>query len=408
MKKLPLPPRHAAAGFTLVELLVSTLLITLIMAMLLGTVSNTQRLWQRTTAKAGQFQAARAGFDAMTRRLSQATLNTYWRAYDTNVRSTTVEYQFRRQSELHFLSGPTRRIFTSPNLSELNGPVDLSYPTHGVFFQAPLGHTEYLDATGVLQFRGLDSMLSACGYFIEYGKDPATPEFVRDAGIPERKRFRLMEMTVPAERLSVNQRFNDQPHNTDPQLLDASKNLYLELVDAGGNLSTSWVRPFWMEEALRRDSSENISYFRYARPLAENIIALIILPKKSRADQKQPDAIGELAPEYAFDSWRILKEDRQLGAANAARDNLMPPILQVTLVAIDETSAARVASANEEPPDWTDGLFEKVITEDEYFADLQTLEERLQKDRNRVNYRIFSADVVLRGSKWTPDEYVKN
>src|SRR3954471_20643795 len=99
----PPQPVRSSSAFTLVEGMVSLALICLIMAMLLNTVNSTQQLWQKTTAKATQFQAAREGFEAMTRRLSQATLNTYYRAYDRDTANTIAELQFRRQSELQFM-----------------------------------------------------------------------------------------------------------------------------------------------------------------------------------------------------------------------------------------------------------------------------------------------------------------
>src|SRR5436190_16349610 len=93
--------RPIATGFTLVELLVSTTLIAAIMFLLLSIVDSTQRVWQRTTEKAGQFQAARNAFEAMTRQLSQATLNTYWRTYDNDSTNTNIQasFQFRRHAE---------------------------------------------------------------------------------------------------------------------------------------------------------------------------------------------------------------------------------------------------------------------------------------------------------------------
>ena len=82
-------------GFTLVELMVSTGLIALLMLLLLGTVDQTQNVWKRTTAKVAQFQASRAAFEAMNRRLSQATLNTYYRATDTQSGNAKAELLFR-------------------------------------------------------------------------------------------------------------------------------------------------------------------------------------------------------------------------------------------------------------------------------------------------------------------------
>ncbi|MEO8353111.1 MAG: prepilin-type N-terminal cleavage/methylation domain-containing protein, partial [Chthoniobacteraceae bacterium] len=80
--KVTVPSRsRAREAFTLVEVMVSSVLVVLLMALLLQTVSQAQNLMSRTTAKVNQFKAARNAFEAMTRRLSQATLNTYYRAF---------------------------------------------------------------------------------------------------------------------------------------------------------------------------------------------------------------------------------------------------------------------------------------------------------------------------------------
>src|SRR5688572_30440840 len=133
--------RLRPTGFTLVEMLVSTALVAVIMLLLLSTVDSTQKVWQRATAKATQFQSARSGFEAMTRRLSQATLNTYWTAYDPDRKNVAAEFRYRRRSELQFISGPANRIFSSPQIGGLNQEPELAYPTHSVFFHAALGYT---------------------------------------------------------------------------------------------------------------------------------------------------------------------------------------------------------------------------------------------------------------------------
>lgn len=412
--------RTITAGFTLVELLVSTTLIAAIMFLLLSIVDSTQRVWQRTTAKAGQFQAARSAFEAMTRQLSQATLNTYYRTYDNDTTNlnTQAAFQFRRHAELQFLSGPAARIFTSPTIGNLSPKPELSYPTHAVFFQAPLGFTEYEKTPGVQEFRSLDSLLTSCGYFIEFGDDPHKPPFLREAGIPPRYRFRLMELSAPTEQLTIFQRrpikpkspknppeFQESKGDIEPQILDTDQKDYVGLVDGRRNPSDSWSRPFWMKEALERRSAGEgtAARFRYARSLADNIVALVILPKKAEKDRVTPDRLDEVAPFYQYDSWRVLRVDNRLGVKNAARDNVLPPIVQIMMVAIDEVSAIRLNLTPETPPEWTQGLFKRLKTQGDFLADVKTLEDRLNAVKTKVNYRVFTADVVMRGSKWSTD-----
>ncbi len=450
---------HHHAAFTLVELIVSTALIALLMVLLLGTVDQTQKVWNRTTAKVAQFQASRAAFEAMNRRLGQATLNTYWRAFDAVSGNAKADFLFRRQSELQFItghvsdattdSGKIPGIFTAnPSIVGLTKPTERAYPTHGVFFFAPLGITEEPGLTGsgfesIRRFRGLDSMLTACGYFIEYGDDPNRPKILPlatggNTGVPPRNRFRLMELSVPAEEVTVYKRLdsvggktNDPTlttptssvpwkYSSTPQILDRSSNHYNGRVITGPDplkptlkSNSGWVRPLWMEDgtnatlgALLRttlDTATKVNRFAYGRVMADNVIALIVLPKLAEKDRSSGTEVGSLAPEYQYDSWRVLKQDSgAAGVANAARDNLLPPIVQVVMVAIDENSALRLPT--NEVPDWTIGkkqLFTKIKYEADLLADLAELEARLQA--SKVNYRIFSTDVVIRASKWSKD-----
>ena len=441
-------------GFTLVELMVSTGLIALLMLLLLGTVDQTQNVWKRTTAKVAQFQASRAAFEAINRRLSQATLNTYYRATDTTSGNSKADYLFRRQSELHFISGHVADattisgripgIFTSnPSLTGLTRPTERAYPTHGVFFFAPLGITEepgLKEFSATRRFRGLDAMLTACGYFIEYGDDPWRPKVLplateTEPGVPPRIRFRLMEMSVPAEELMIFKRsdtvggnVNDPTLSTPtvtvpwkysvtPQVLNRVLGHYIGRTTTTGSgasekisSNTSWVRPFWMENgnnlgAFQRTTLgvNSTNRFAYGRVMADNVIALIVLPKLSEKDRDQPTKIGSLAPEYQYDSWRIQKQDAgAAGAANAVRDNKLPPIVQIVMVAIDETSALRFT--RNVIPDWTirdRQLFTKIDDQADLLKDLGELETRLQADK--INYRVFSTDVVIRSSKWSKD-----
>jgi len=406
-------PMRRSRGFTIVELLVSTALIAMIMLLLLSTVDSTNKVWQRTTAKATQFQAARNAFESMTRRLSQATLNTYWRIYDAQASNFTAEYSFRRHSELQFLSGPSAKIFTSPAIPNLNPDPVGAYPTHAVFFQAPIGYTERQDtgaASSLREYRSLDRMLMGCGYFLEFGDDPDRPEFLRDIGFPPRFRSRLMELSVPAERLTIFERplvgaVKDIPSNINPIVVDENNAAYVGMVGATRRANSAWVRPAWLKEALtRRSGTRGVSRFSYARTMADNVVAMIILPKLATKDRgSNPDRL-DLAPDFEYDSWRILREDREIGPANATRDNLLPPIVQVTLVAIDEASAVRLEADAENPPTWTEGLFKTVRDEPHFLEQMSELETRLKQDPRKMTYRIFSTDVVIRGSKWSKED----
>jgi len=91
------------------------------------------------------------------------------------------------------------------------------------------------------------------------------------------------------------------------------------------------------------------------------------------------------------------------GLSIAARLAQARPGTVVLMVAIDEASAVRLP--RDQIPDWTTRgdrqLFTKVDDENDLLGDVAELEKRLQADK--VSYRIFSTDVVIRGSKWSKD-----
>ena len=404
------------------------------MLLLLSTTDQTQRVVKRTTEKTASFQGARAAFESMTRRLGQATLNTYWRAHDNNIISKLAIFRFRRQSELQILSGSTDRIFSANTQLKgtLQQPSNLAYPTHCIFFQAPLGHTVEPISTArpdVHKFARLDTSLAGCGYFIEYGPEPDRPQVLGTAGLPSKYRFRLMEMTVPTEKLTFYQRPNnstspnsatDEKTMIDPRVYDM-KNAYYNGLVAGKDRksNTNWVPPLWMKEAIARDTIANTSptakKFRDTYVRAENIVALIILPKLAEKDRIIPGSNPpkfdpnqlELAPAYEFDSWRVIdgnpsvKDDRNRLVDNSARDNLLPPIIQVTMVAVDDLSMQKLNPSASNVPDLVGNLFSKATTVKDYEDDITSLERALS--RQNIKYRIFSTDVVLRGSKWSRD-----
>ena len=160
------------AAFTIVEMLVSTAILGLLMVLLLSTVDQTQRVWLRSSNKVSQFQASRTAFEALTRNLSQATLNTNY-GYEMDPKTGDPAF-YKRESDLHFISGTAAR-------SKLLGTDEATYPTHAVFFQAPLGATAEQDDVGgekLQKYRALNSMLSAVGYYIKWGEDEQLPAFL--------------------------------------------------------------------------------------------------------------------------------------------------------------------------------------------------------------------------------------
>ena len=220
-------PLRSRAGFSILEVLVASAVLALLLLAMLSMTDQVQKIYRSTLGKAEQFREARVAFESITRRLSQATLNTYW-DYD----SPTTPTKYLRQSELRFLSGQASGML----------PGAISSTTHAVFFQAPFGFTS--NST----YGGMESMVNTWGYFIEFGSDSALrPDPVNTAGVPEKYRFRLYEMMEPSESLSL---YNYTGNST------ASK---------------TYTGRTWFTDALDQPN-------RSSRVLAENIVALIFRP----------------------------------------------------------------------------------------------------------------------------------
>lgn len=362
--------RAAVAGdapaFTIVELLVSTALMVLLIALLLSAISQTSRIWTRAQAQVTTFQQARAAFDSVTRNLSQATLNPYWRAFDRGTPGR-VDYAYVRESDLHFISG------RAAGSGLLAGNAE-QRPTHAVFFQAPLGATSVTSPAlqGRPKYAPLSHLLTACGYWVEWTDGmERLPPFLREKfpRWPEGWRFRLHELQQRTELLGI----FDPAKQTGPTQ--------------------------WLQDAL--GDRKSTGGYAQARIIAENVVALVLLPKLAERDRRAPTRVDDLTADYEYDS-RAPLAGTGAGGPETPRVHQLPPLVEVVLVAIDETSAARQADrTGSTPPPWTKGLFQKIGQPEDLEADLRTLEERLIADR--MNARFFRAEVVLRASKWSRD-----
>lgn len=357
--------RTAARAFTLVEILVSLgvlAILLLISAEVIGTVQTT---WTSTNARVSQFREARTAFDIITRNLSQATLNTYL-DYDNNyltaadpaAATTTAPTRYVRKSDLRFVCGPAATLVQSGG-----GPGIL--PGHAVFFQAPLGIAH--DPS----FAGLDRLLCGRGYFVQFTSDEFfRPEFIASSTL--RYRYRLMEYSPPAEQNLI---------YADP----ATKQAWMNR--AGIPLQRG-------ETALNRSLT---------RPVADNIIALVISPMIDNDVGAASRSSTQIAENFQYDSEQIRLEN-QFGLGQQGTQYLLPPLVRVVLVAIDETSADRLSQTSGDagtPPFGTQ--ISDLITNKPASQLNDTLEEvgQILRQQYRVNYRIFSATVSLRGAKWS-------
>ncbi len=380
-----------AVGFTLVELLVSLAVVSIILVIGTQMVNNVSRLATQTRARVETFQEARAAYESMTRKLSQAMLNTYWDYDYPNGDHTKPPSAYARQSELHFICSPSRNGDSKGSILK---PVSTIQTTgHAVFFQAPQGYSSPLSTKNQPKnLPNLASLLNASGFYLDYASDiNDRPDFLKSATVPaERWRFRLMELEEPTESLQIY--FNGT---------------------TAGKLNSWFLDPVTKSSTIPLPPNTPLS----VRMMAENVVEMVLLPHRSPNDTPTASrAPQQLAPQYIYDSRRYLSTPSD-PVAQLWR-NQLPPLIQVTMVVLDEKSAARLRDSL---PDKTvipihalqlDKLFIKPSSDpnvtatsstlnDQYFADLATLEATLT--RQKLTYRVFTSDVSILQAKWSED-----
>jgi uncharacterized protein (TIGR02599 family) len=310
------------------------------MVLMVSLTDQVQNVYRRTQAKTEQFGKAREAFESITRKLSQATLNTYW-DYDYDTSNNPKKY--KRQSELRFIIGQASTLVPDGSKSAM--------PTHGVFFQAPFGDVDAED------YRGLENLLNTWGYYIEFGSDEFTRPLVLTGRVPLKYRYRLYELRQASDKLGI-------------YTYTSGKSAYKGME--------------WFQDPLKIKPPIP----RPVRVVAENVVALILTAK-------DPEQVG-LASDYIYDT---------SPTGDATREHQLPPMVQVTMVVIDEASALRLAAKNgtSAPVLLDTAAFE---TADKFDADLKDLKDDFVKD-GRVNYRIFSSNVSIRGAKWSREPKAK-
>lgn len=388
MRNFPHPKPGIRSAFTLLEMLVSMVVLLILAMVVFSLTTATAKVWKGTTTKIDAFQGARTAFEAMTRNLSQATLNTYWDYFDANgnaLNGGAIDH-YGRNSELHFICGQAG--YTAPGTvtsaasglitsgSNSSGKTPSVRPAHAVFFVAPVG------GSSDTSLQGLDKLLNALGYYVEFNDDSKIrPAFLRANTANIRYRFRLMEMSQATENLGI---YNPN--------YAASKGI--------ANYTKWYNAPITNGDV---------------RPIAENIIALIIQPKRSVAETTDANGnkLQPLSPNYAYDS-RNQDALKKPPTVNNLQRYQLPPLVQVTMVALDETSAQRLAlKHNTTAPvfgssskDFLKDGFKTAPVPTESIpnppnTDLTDLLGWL--DSNHYTYRVFTSNVLIRGAKWSED-----
>ncbi|MEZ0295332.1 MAG: Verru_Chthon cassette protein C [Candidatus Methylacidiphilales bacterium] len=331
-----------SAGFTLIEVMVATAIVAIMLSLLIMTMGQLSDVWRKSSAKIESFQSARLAFDLITRNMSQATLNTYL-DYDDRTRPT----RYLRRSELQFVC-----LKASSSLPSGGKAPGVEYSGTSVFFQAPCAYT-----AKPADYGGMDQGLNACGYFIDFGPDVTKPSHATG---PDRYRYRLMQLLVPVEKNKI-------------------YSLYPPTA-AGLANSTQYA---WFQDFVNLTAPTD----RCAHPVSDNIILLLVQPM----DPAQPALFQS---SYEYNSRADATSNPQ-----SVKANQLAPIMGVTLVAIDETSAGRMTNGSTVPEIIGDALDTRFINPAQLETDLKDMETFLIK--KNVNYRIFRTFIPMRESKWT-------
>lgn len=384
----------AARGFTLVELLLSMTILSVLMLVVVNVIGIVQQQWTRSNSRVTAFREARTAFDVLTRNLSQATLNTYWMA-DTNVigkDAANIDLLaatgYSRHSELQFVCGKTTGMLTAaagaPHL----------YPGHAVFFQAPLGVTRLANLT--VNTESMTNLLCGRGYFVAWGDDSGfRPPFLADVStVKPRFRYRLMEYSPTSES---NQIYFDPIHANDL----ANRR---PITDPGR--SKAWFK----DDALQSQatSTEGAGTRAFTRPVADNIIALVISPQN---DYTPGGAAPEIiAPFYEYDSVLVTNPGALPPSINNKQgtQHLLPPLLKITMVSLDGAAGERLAEGGNESQQGRLAsklapLFHSAANYNDpnsaYNNDLKELQDFLVEEK--LNFRVFSTTVVMKQSRWS-------
>ncbi len=372
------------SGFSLVELLLSMTVLTAILLMFVGLLDQTQKTWEFSRTQIAQFREARLAFDIISKNVSQATLNAYFEQIDKDGKRASdfpdpkdfVPKEFQIQSELHFKTMNARDLRV--------GGVAAMGPGHALFFQAPLG------SSANQKYTPLTNLLNGRGYFIALMPDTAfRPSFLAQVGVAEKVRYRLMEFLPPTEQNQVYAAAN-------------------EADSAGSQAQSLAERMKWITVPLSAAGSNST-----IRPLAENIVAFIVSPREAIADtstttamdnktalaKADQEATARVAPTYEYDSARPLNPDSWSA-------HTLPPLIQITMVAIDEVSAMRLEERygtrfmdHFVPRAWMESA-------DAYRRDIELLVKAFEDESQapggvKISHKVFTTTVRINGAKWS-------
>jgi uncharacterized protein (TIGR02599 family) len=341
----------ASAAFSLIELLISLAVLSVLVVLAASLIGAIQDVWKRSSARTEQFRSARQALETVSARLSQATLNPYW-VVQTNASGVPVRYE--RQSDLRFLTGPAISTIGS---TLGNGTI---VPGSAVFFQAPTGY--FSNSTD----SSLNAALNTFGYYVEYGPDSSPPPFISTSIIPTKNRFRLVEFIDPSDGLTVFSKTSGK---------------------------SAYNGKDWFTDPLAKTGNRRV--------LADNIVAFVALPRLSSVEDRSVGQV-DLSPKFSYDSTSptpvpITNEKGEL-VQHIIRHQL-PPIVDIAVVAISETTANRITWGSSRPDFGTSTLFQNAADMD---ADLEILRTNIAE--KGLSARVFRTSVPISAARWSTEQ----
>jgi uncharacterized protein (TIGR02599 family) len=329
--------RVFADGFTILELLVAMAILSIMVVLMLGVLQSTSDAWRRNTDRTKAFAAARAAFESMTRSISAATLNTYQDYYDSN---TSLIRSNRASGSLTFVPAVYGRR------SDLHFTTGTNLVTGqrggAIFMTVPFDY----ESNNTNDYSS--GQLNGIGYFVRF-----TTNSLRPAGVSNNPfRYRLMQFLEPTEQLMVMNTTNK-----------------------------AW---------FTNDVNANTNIF----PIADNVVAFAVLPQLS--DRENPTGTA-LSSDFGYDTRMTWSNS----AANQPTNmHQLPPVVQVIMVVLDESSAKRIENGSTEPTVELGFDPASVFTGPANLeTDLKTISDALSA--KRLNYRIFRSEIPIRSAKWT-------
>jgi uncharacterized protein (TIGR02599 family) len=327
-------------------------ILAMMMLIITTVISQAQRSWKAASSKVSQFREARRAFDTVTRNLRQAAIDTHREFIypDKSSRSDPMipPSGFGRTATLGIKFGQASQLVEGGSATDL--------PGHAVVFQAPLGKTAMGEGSST-DISQLKSLLCVRGYYVQFGSDESLLPLGLKDRLQPRSRYRLYEYQPNTE--------NNTVYGSDSQA--------------------------WAKISMSNARAE-------IRPVADNILMLglaIAFAPAAGTGTATARLAGDTAAqlEYDYDSY---------STSVPSRLHRLPRYVQVFMIAMDEESAARLALQNgSSAPDPLRSSGATFTKASNLFQDPggDLAKVRAYMDKQRLNYRIFNASVIIMGAE---------